>query len=58
VPNIVQAIGEDTSCIVMGSDFPHAEGLGERRDFVTMLDGLSDAAQRAVLRDNAEPIFV
>jgi len=57
VPGILAAIGEDSSCIVMGSDFPHAEGLAEPNDFAHLLAGLSVASQYAILRGNAEPIF-
>jgi len=38
---------------VMGSDFPHAEGLAEPAAFAALLDGLTEAQKRQILRDNA-----
>ena len=29
------------TCLVMGSDFPHAEGLAEPAEFAALLDGLT-----------------
>jgi predicted TIM-barrel fold metal-dependent hydrolase len=57
VVGIVDGLGGDSECIVMGSDFPHAEGMAEPADFTKLLDGLSDDAKYAILRGNAEPIF-
>ncbi|MCU1343778.1 MAG: amidohydrolase [Acidimicrobiia bacterium] len=57
VPAIVDQLGGDSSCIVMGSDFPHAEGVAEPAEFAKLLHGLSDQAQYGILRGNAEPIF-
>ncbi len=41
----------------MGSDFPHAEGFADPADFVKLLDGLSEAQQRKIFRDNAAKVF-
>jgi predicted TIM-barrel fold metal-dependent hydrolase len=41
----------------MGSDFPHAEGMAEPADFAGLLDGLTAAQQRQILRDNAAKLF-
>lgn len=57
VPAIVDQLGGDARCIVMGSDFPHAEGVAQPRDFAVGLNGLSLGVQHAILRGNAEPIF-
>jgi predicted TIM-barrel fold metal-dependent hydrolase len=38
--------------LAMGSDFPHAEGLAEPRDFAHLLDGLDEAARSWILHDN------
>jgi predicted TIM-barrel fold metal-dependent hydrolase len=57
IPWIVENLGGDSSCIVMGSDFPHAEGLAEPADFVKLLDPLDDTAKRAIMRTNAERLF-
>jgi predicted TIM-barrel fold metal-dependent hydrolase len=39
-------------CLVMGSDWPHAEGLREPADFYAKVEGLGEDARRAFLRDN------
>jgi predicted TIM-barrel fold metal-dependent hydrolase len=57
VPTIVASLGGDHRCLVMGSDFPHAEGLAEPADFVKALDPLDETAKRAVMRGNAEVLF-
>ena len=41
-----------TECLVMGSDWPHAEGLREPADFYAKVAALGDDARRAFLRDN------
>ncbi|MAG34243.1 MAG: amidohydrolase [Deltaproteobacteria bacterium] len=51
VSQLAEAIG--TENILMGSDFPHAEGLAEPWTFVKELESFSKADQRAVMRDNA-----
>ena len=40
------------SCLVMGSDWPHAEGLREPADFYAKVEGLGDQNRRRFLRDN------
>lgn len=57
IPWIVDNLAGDTSCLVMGSDFPHAEGLAEPAEFEKLLEPLSEAARRAIMRDNAESLF-
>ena len=39
--------------MLLGSDWPHAEGLADPTDFVKELDGFSDAEIKLVMRDNA-----
>jgi len=56
IPWIVENLGQHDS-IVMGSDYPHAEGLAEPADFAKLLDPLPDDVQRAILRGNAERLF-
>jgi len=51
-PAIVSSLGYD-ECLVMGSDYPHAEGLAEPADFVKLLDELDDAAKKRIMRENA-----
>jgi predicted TIM-barrel fold metal-dependent hydrolase len=57
IPWIVDNLGGDSSCLVMGSDFPHAEGLAEPADFVKLLDPLDESTKRAIMRGNAEVLF-
>jgi len=56
IPWIVENLGSADS-IVMGSDFPHAEGLAEPADFVNLLEPLDDAVKRQIMRDNAAALF-
>jgi predicted TIM-barrel fold metal-dependent hydrolase len=56
IPWIVDNLGGADS-IVMGSDYPHAEGLAEPAEFVHLLTGLPDDVQHAILRGNAERLF-
>jgi predicted TIM-barrel fold metal-dependent hydrolase len=55
-PAIVTSLGYD-DCLVMGSDYPHAEGLAEPADFVKLLDPLDDATKKRIMRDNAEQLI-
>jgi predicted TIM-barrel fold metal-dependent hydrolase len=57
IPWIVDNLDGDDRCLVMGSDFPHAEGLADPVDFVDLLDPLDDAAKRRIMRGNAESLF-
>jgi predicted TIM-barrel fold metal-dependent hydrolase len=56
IPWIVDNLGQSES-IVMGSDFPHAEGIAEPADFAKLLDPLPEDVQRNILRDNAARVF-
>lgn len=44
-------------CLVMGSDWPHAEGLREPADFFQKVEGLGDDRRRRFLRDNGLGLF-
>jgi predicted TIM-barrel fold metal-dependent hydrolase len=57
IPSLVRDLDGDSSCLVMGSDFPHAEGLADPADFVKMLAPLDEGTQRAIMYGNAEPLF-
>jgi predicted TIM-barrel fold metal-dependent hydrolase len=57
IPWIVENLGGDASCLVMGSDFPHAEGIAEPADFEKLLDPLDETTKRAIMRGNAETLF-
>jgi predicted TIM-barrel fold metal-dependent hydrolase len=52
VVKIVRELGQCDS-IVMGSDYPHAEGFAEPARFADLLAELSAEEQRKILRDNA-----
>ena len=57
IPWIVENLEGDATCLVMGSDFPHAEGLAEPADFEKLLDPLDEPTKRAIMRGNAETLF-
>jgi len=42
--------------ILFGSDWPHAEGIEQPRDFLAQLGGFSPRDQRRILRDNAREL--
>ena len=50
VASIVDAVGHEM--LAMGSDYPHAEGLAQPRDFAKLVDHLPEDQQRWILRDN------
>jgi len=56
IPRIARDL-PDVDCLVMGSDFPHAEGLAEPAAFAALLDGLPEPQQRQILRDNAAKLL-
>ena len=52
VKQIVAEIGT-ADCLLMGSDYPHAEGIPTPREFVAeALQGLSDEDVRKIMHDN------
>jgi predicted TIM-barrel fold metal-dependent hydrolase len=51
VPLLRDLIGADR--MLMGSDYPHAEGLADPTDYVHDLEGLSADEVQRVMRDNA-----
>lgn len=56
IPAIVDRLGHADS-IVMGSDWPHAEGLAEPADFVDLLDPLDDDTVDRIMHRTAEELF-
>jgi predicted TIM-barrel fold metal-dependent hydrolase len=50
VEDLVRQVGHEM--IAMGSDYPHAEGMAEPRDFQKLVDALPQDQQRWILRDN------
>ena len=57
IPAIVSQLGGDSRCLVMGSDFPHAEGLAEPSDFIKIIDSLDDSTKYGIMRGHAETLF-
>ena len=53
IPWVVDNLG---SCewMVMGSDWPHPEGLAEPREFADLISTLPETSQQMILRENAE----
>jgi len=46
-----------TDALVMGSDWPHAEGLREPAEMYNRVEGLDEATRKAFLRDNGMSLF-
>ncbi|MGW3967664.1 amidohydrolase family protein [Amycolatopsis sp. NPDC005003] len=57
IVGLVDRLGTADS-LVMGSDWPHAEGLAEPADFYDRLSGLGDENRKKFLRDNALSVLV
>jgi len=49
---------DGTDALVMGSDWPHAEGLREPAEMYHRVEGLGDAQRRHFLRDNGLALLV
>jgi predicted TIM-barrel fold metal-dependent hydrolase len=56
IPKLVAELG-GTDCLVMGSDFPHAEGIAEPREFADLLSPLGDVDVQSIMHANAESMF-
>jgi predicted TIM-barrel fold metal-dependent hydrolase len=56
IPWIVDQLGTVDS-IVMGSDWPHAEGIAEPKDYEKLLDPLDDNTKLRIMRGTAEQLF-
>jgi predicted TIM-barrel fold metal-dependent hydrolase len=55
IVRLVDAIGIER--IVMGSDYPHTDGLAEPTSFADHLTGFDDDAVRKIMRDNARQLI-
>jgi predicted TIM-barrel fold metal-dependent hydrolase len=55
VPALTQLVPVER--ILFGSDYPHAEGFAEPRQFMALLEGLPADAQRRIMRDNARELM-
>mgnify|MGYP000086873324 CR=1 FL=1 len=51
IKELVELIGADS--VILGSDFPHMEGMANPRDLLEELDGISVADQEKILYTNA-----
>ena len=49
-PELIELLGVEQ--ILMGSDWPHAEGLAHPKDYVHLLNGLSEKDKSLIMRDN------
>jgi predicted TIM-barrel fold metal-dependent hydrolase len=56
IVEIVRQLGH-CDCLVMGSDFPHAEGLAEPARFADLITELSIEDQAKIMSLNAAPLF-
>lgn len=56
IPWIVEQLGHADS-IVMGSDWPHAEGLAVPADFAKLLDPLDEDTVERIMHGNADALF-
>jgi len=56
IPRIVDQLGHADS-IVMGSDWPHAEGIAEPADFADLLRPLDDDTVERIMHRTAEELF-
>ena len=57
VKGVAEKIGS-ADCLVMGSDFPHAEGVPEPRDFYAQaLTSMPPETARAVMYDNGRRLL-
>jgi predicted TIM-barrel fold metal-dependent hydrolase len=52
VPKLRDLLGADR--MLLGSDYPHAEGLAAPTDYVHELEGFTDEEVKLVMRDNAD----
>lgn len=56
VAEIIRSVG-DGEWLVMGSDWPHAEGFAHPADFVELIADQPDELQRRIMRDNGERVL-
>ena len=43
--------------VLFGSDYPHAEGFAEPKQFLSLLEGISARDQQRIMRDNARELM-
>lgn len=54
---VIEEIG-GSECIVLGSDWPHPEGLKEPDEFFEAIAGLDDATQRQIMRETGRALVL
>ncbi|PJG46415.1 amidohydrolase [Sphingobium sp. LB126] len=55
--SVVERVGS-AECLLMGSDYPHAEGVSTPRKFADeACEGLTDEQTRAIMYDNGKELF-
>jgi predicted TIM-barrel fold metal-dependent hydrolase len=52
---LIGQFGQSVS-IVMGSDWPHAEGMAEPADYRKLLDGLPEDVKDAIMHDTGRAL--
>ncbi len=58
IQGIVEQLGGDARCILMGSDYPHAEGVPTPRDFVAEgCNGLTDEQIEQIMYSNGRRLL-
>jgi predicted TIM-barrel fold metal-dependent hydrolase len=57
--DVVKIVGDlaNSDCLVMGSDYPHAEGLANPVEFLKLLEPLPAGDQERIMRDNARALL-
>jgi predicted TIM-barrel fold metal-dependent hydrolase len=55
VPALLEIVPAER--VLFGSDYPHAEGFAEPKQFLTLLEGISAGDQRRIMRDNARALM-
>ena len=43
--------------VLFGSDYPHAEGFAEPKQFLRLLEGIPAGDQQRIMRDNARDLM-
>jgi predicted TIM-barrel fold metal-dependent hydrolase len=54
IPEVIEHMGADR--VILGSDWPHMEGLAHPRDILEELDGVTDVDKQKILFDNTSEL--
>jgi predicted TIM-barrel fold metal-dependent hydrolase len=55
VPALLEVVPVER--VLFGSDYPHAEGFAEPKQFLRLLEGISAGDQQRIMRDNARDLM-